>query len=262
MERKPVIYRPEEFPEALWPCLQGAKLYDSSCSPTARVWFVDREEGYYLKSAPAGALQKEATLTAYFHGKGLAPQVCRYLPQVMGRDWMLTCRAEGEDCTHATYLADPKRLASLLGERLRMLHELDGSDCPIRHTENYLATARKNYEQGCYDPSYRLDGSPLLSMQEAWSAVEENGHRLRSDTLLHGDYCLPNVMLKDWKFSAFIDVDRGGLGDRHVDIFWGLWTLQFNLKTNAYADRFLDAYGREVIEREKLSLIGTIETFG
>lgn len=262
MKRNPVVYRPEEFPEVLHPFLQGADLYDSSCSSTAKVWFVDREEGYYLKNASPRALEQEATLTRYFHQKGLAPEVCHYLPNVMGKDWMITRRAEGEDCTHAMYLAEPEQLAELLGERLRMLHELEASDCPVLHTENYLATARKNYGQGLYDPSYRWEGSPVLSSQEAWAIVENNAHLLQTDTLLHGDYCLPNVMLDDWRFSAFIDVGRGGVGDRHVDIFWGVWTLQYNLKTNAYAHRFLDAYGRDKVEEDKLSLIAAIETFG
>ena len=85
---------------------------------------------------------------------------------------------------------------------------------------------------------------------------------LRTDTLIHGDYCLPNVMLDDWKLSAFIDVGNGGVGDRHIDLFWGVWTLWFNLKTDKYADRFLDAYGRDAVEREMLRVVAAAEVFG
>ena len=85
---------------------------------------------------------------------------------------------------------------------------------------------------------------------------------LKCDTLLHGDYCLPNIMLTDWQFSGFIDVGNGGVGDRHVDLFWGTWTLNFNLKTDRYRDRFLDAYGRDVIEPGMMDLIAACEVFG
>jgi 2'-5' RNA ligase len=49
--------------------------------------------------------------------------------------------------------------------------------------------------------------------------------------------------LNDWVFSGFIDVDCGGIGDRHVDLFWGIWSLFFNLKTDKYRDRFLTHMG-------------------
>ena len=92
--------------------------------------------------------------------------------------------------------------------------------------------------------------------------VDSLGKHLKTDTLLHGDYCLPNIMLDNWRFRGFIDLDCGGIGDRHVDLFWGIWSLGFNLKTDAYRDRFLDAYGRDAVEEEMLRLIAAIEVFG
>ena len=69
-------------------------------------------------------------------------------------------------------------------------------------------------------------------------------------------------MLKDWNFSGFIDVGNGGIGDRHVDLFWGIWSLGYNVKSNAYQDRFLDAYGREDVEEEMFPIIGAFDCFG
>jgi kanamycin kinase len=79
---------------------------------------------------------------------------------------------------------------------------------------------------------------------------------------LHGDYCLPNVLLDDWRFGAFIDVGNGGVGDRHIDLFWGVWTLAFNLTTDRYRDRFLDAYGRDRADEQLLPIIAAAEVFG
>jgi kanamycin kinase len=69
-------------------------------------------------------------------------------------------------------------------------------------------------------------------------------------------------MLDDWRFAGFIDVGNGGVGDRHVDLFWGAWTLAFNLGTDAYRNRFFDAYGRDKIEEEKLRIVSAAEVFG
>ena len=69
-------------------------------------------------------------------------------------------------------------------------------------------------------------------------------------------------MLDSWKFSGFIDLDAAGLGDRHIDLFWGIWSLGFNLKTDAWRERFLDAYGRDKVEEEMFRLISACEVFG
>ena len=66
---------------------------------------------------------------------------------------------------------------------------------------------------------------------------------------------------KDWKLSGFIDLDCAGLGDRHIDLFWGIWSLGFNLKTDKYRERFLDAYGRDRVNPELLNAIGAFEVF-
>lgn len=244
---------PCEFSELL----AGADVYDSSCSPEARVLFIDRGCGYFLKSAPRGSLKKEAMLAKYFYKKGLTAPVLSYLS--LDNDWLLTERVRGEDATTACYIEHPERLAQLSGELLRTLHHMDGSDCPVQdRMDDYFATAEKNYLAGQYDLSY----GNFASADEAWQVMSEGRELLKSDTLLHGDYCLPNFLLDDWRFSGFIDLGNGGVGDRHVDIFWGIWTLEFNLKTNAYRDIFIDAYGRDRVNEDALRVISAAEVFG
>lgn len=262
MERKRVIPNLDDFPTAFHALLNGADIYDSSCSPEARVWFIDRDGGYYLKSAHPRSLEREAVLTDYFHSKKLAAKVCDYRMGELECDWLLTERVAGEDCTHTDYLADPKRLAVLLGERLRMLHETDSTDCPFEHCERYFSTAEQNYRAERFDLSYAEGFGDYRTPDEAWRVIGRDGHLLKGDTLLHGDYCLPNVMLDDWRFSGFIDLGNGGIGDRHIDLYWGVWTLKYNLKTDAYAERFLDAYGRDKVEEEMFRLVAAFEVFG
>ena len=73
---------------------------------------------------------------------------------------------------------------------------------------------------------------------------------------------MPNIILDNWKFSGFIDLDCAGVGDRHIDLFWGTCTLWFNLKTNQYYDRFLDAYGRDKVDEELFKVVAAAEVFG
>lgn len=85
---------------------------------------------------------------------------------------------------------------------------------------------------------------------------------LKKEVLIHGDYCLPNIILNNRKFSGYIDLDCGGIGDRHIDVLWGIWTLNYNLGTIEYTNRFIDAYGRDMIEPEKLRMIAAMEMIG
>ncbi len=260
MIRTPVTVSLNQFPECLQPLLEGHKLYDSSCSQDARVYYTDAEGGCFLKTAARGALETEAAMTRYFHAKGLSAEVLAYLSQ--DADWLLTRRLPGEDCLYEAYREDPQKLCDLTARLLRQLHDTPFEGCPVMHrTENYLESVARNYRTEHYDASLFPDNWGYRSADEAWNAVQTVGPYLKEDTLLHGDYCFPNILLDNWQFSGFIDLGRGGVGDRHIDLFWGLWSLQFNLKTDAYAQRFLDAYGRDRIDTEILNAIGAFEVF-
>jgi kanamycin kinase len=261
MHRYPIQPDLSQFPQEFHSLLSAARVYDSSCSKEARVYFIDTGRGYFLKSAPAGSLQKEAAMDRFFHKKALGPQVFSYL--TAHRDWLLTSRIPGEDCTHAQYTSDPKRLCDLTAQLLRQLHDTPIGGCPIpNRTADYIATAEENFRTGHYDASLFPDNWGYASAEEAIAVVREFAPALKNDTLLHGDYCLPNILLDNWRFTGFIDLGAGGIGDRHIDLFWGVWSLFFNLKTNAWKDRFLDVYGRDRFDPEILKAIAAFEVFG
>lgn len=255
MKRTRICPGEDNYPERYRFLFEGADVYDSSCSPEARVIFIDKGMGFYLKSSKKGSLEREARLDEYFNKKGLGARVMDYYSDE--KDWLLTERVAGEDCTHADYLSDPKRLCDTIATLLRELHELEHSDCPVEHTSSYLDTVERNCKKGMFDSGFWSG-----SAEEAYRTVMEHRHLFKTDTLLHGDYCLPNIMLDKWSFSGFIDLGNGGVGDRHVDVFWGAWTLSFNLKTDKYRERFFDVYGRDKIEPEILRVIAAAESFG
>ena len=261
MKRTPIAVDIDAYPSQFRSLLRDAEIYDSSCSAEARVIFIDRDCGYFLKSASKGKLKKEAELTGFFHKKELAANGLSYVSEE--QDWLLTERVAGEDCTHRAYLENAERLCDVLAERLRLLHETDLTGCPVPdRMSDYLATARSNYVKGICDLSFFAADTADVTPQDAWKELCENGRLLKNEVLLHGDYCLPNIILDDWRFSGFIDLGNGGVGDRHVDLFWGAWTLAFNLKTDKYRERFFDAYGRDKIEPALLKTVAAAEVFG
>ena len=256
IEKIPFILPPE-----LDELCRGADIYDSSSSPEARVYYIDKGEGMYLKKAASGTLMREAQMTEYFHSRGMGAEVLCYLKGEC--DILVTSRVTGEDCTHADYIRDPKRLCDTIAAALRELHEMSYDLCPVMNrTEEYLRTVHENYRTGNYDTSHFPDSFGYRSASEAYAVLSANAGALRSDTLIHGDYCLPNIILNGGKLSGFIDLGNGGVGDRHIDLFWGAWTLWFNLGTDSYRERFFDAYGRDKVDAELIKTVAAAEVFG
>ena len=57
--------------------------------------------------------------------------------------------------------------------------------------------------------------------------------------LVHGDFCLPNILIHNNKVSGFIDVEAMGLGDPWIDYSWCIWSLEYNLKSKEYTEDLL-----------------------
>ena len=127
--------------------------------------------------------------------------------------------------------------------------------------EQYTAAMKRGIEKRNYEPDYDVGIWQFGSFEEARAAAEEGVKYLVKDAVIHGDYCLPNILLEDWRFTGFIDVGDGGMGDRHIDLFWGVWSLGFNLKTDKWGDTFLDAYGRDRMQPEMLRAVAAAEVF-
>ena len=262
MERKKITIDPEKYPEEIASFLKGSDVYDSSCSEEARLYYIERKPGYFLKESETGTLKAEYLMHDYFHKIGLTSPVVLYQSEAE-MDYLITELVPGEDCTHKIYLDEPERMCDTIAAALRGLHDMPIDGCPISNrTDSYVRSVLNGYAGGKYESDLFEGLWEFKSDQEAWGYAREGMSMLETDTLIHGDYCLPNIMLDDWKLSGFIDLVNGGVCDRHIDVLWGIWTLKYNLGTGKYTERFIDAYGRECVDTHKLRCVAAMEMFG
>lgn len=220
---------------------------DRTFSQTAKTFqLTNREGSVFVKLASAKLLDRERRMSEFLHGHGLAPAVVAYGVAEEGA-YLVTKALDGKDGIAAEYLAEPRRLAVVFGESLRRLHALSADGCPVRDRDDELRRlAETNLAAKDYDANYIPE--PLEDAAARFHAERPSDDQV----VLHGDYCLPNILLDGFELAGFVDLGNGGVGGRHYDLYWGVWTLEYNLKSNSYKDWFLDAYGRDLLVPELL----------
>ena len=250
------------LPEEIQPFVGADELVDRSGNSPAKVFQTRR--GFFIKCDEPGELEHEYRMTKLFHQLGFGPEAVEYI--TLDRDYLVTRKVPGEKLTED--LSDPIRTCRVLAEALRMLHTRpipspqEGAIPVSSRYARYMNSANGDFDGGYYDPSVYTGEYRLSSKQEAWEIMQNCRHLLRCDTLIHGDACLPNVMWRNGSFCSFIDVSMGGLGDRHIDLYWAIWSLEYNFKTNDCADNFLDHYGRDNFSKDMFRVIAAFEAFG
>ena len=147
-----------QLPASIAARIQGAQeqVNRAGCSG-AGVSLFDVDGGLYLKTDAPGRLAREATMQAYLHEKGFAPEVLAY--ETGARDFLLSRRARGETAIFPAYRAEPARLAAELGRAARRLHETAADDCPIRGlSAEWLGTFERSRveNRSLYPPVARI----------------------------------------------------------------------------------------------------------
>lgn len=127
-------------------------------------------------------------------------------------------------------VAEPVGLFHEMGDDWLVTHALEG--VPIYHPSVGWAPERVARELGA-----------ILRTLHATDAADcPFGTRKPGNVLLHGDYCLPNVLVHEGRLSGLVDVGGAGLGNPEDDLAAGVWTLQYNYG-KGFARTFLEAYG-------------------
>ena len=246
-----------KFPKQIQYLFEDTNVYDSSCHSNAKVYYVD--QGYYIKVDKLNSLNHEYEMNCLFQKIGLGVEVIHYISSDM--DYLVTRSAIGHDLTHC--VNSPEKLCEILALSLKELHSkpIDSFQHSTRY-QRYLESYNDNFKHGYYDESVLMNLYIILTKAEAMNIINKDIHLLKADTLIHGDACLPNIIQEKGRFTSFIDFNMAGVGDKHIDIYWAIKSLQINLKTEDYTDLFLDMYGRDNINEERLRVIAAYELFG
>ncbi len=233
------------IPSDLEQLFASSTVEDKSYSKTAKTFrLTNRHGAVFVKLASAELLERERLMSEFLHGHGLAPMVVSHGP-ADGGAYLVTQALVGTDGIAVEHLAEPRKLAVVFGESLRRLHELSPDGCPVKGRDDELRRlAEIDLAAGNCDPTH------IVETPKEASARFYAQRPADDQVVLHGDYCLPNILFDGFTLSGFVDLGNGGVGGRHYDVYWGVWTLEYNLKSSSYKDLFIDAYGRDLVVPE------------
>lgn len=178
-------------------------------------------------------------------------------------EWLVLTALPGSDATSLEHQFDPERLLQILGQALRRFHDMVPADgCPFDSTtDTDMARAAARVDAGLVDES---DFEPLfagMSASRLYELMAES--RPGGDdelVVIHGDYCVPNVIVDAGSVSGFVDLGRAGVGDRHRDLGIAARSVAHNFGGHA-VPVFVDAYGLEQPDLARLDFFIMLDEF-
>ena len=213
-------------------------------------------DDFVLKSEPVSPeSENHLAMLRWLEGKIPAPLVLESEVRE-GFQWTLMTRISGEMSCSEQYRQDPHRLVKVLAEAMKSLWAVDVSSCPVdQGPRSKLDRARVLVEKGLVDMELTepetFGENGFSSPAELLSWLENNAPACEP-VLTHGDFCLPNIFLKDWELSGFLDLGRSGAGDKWNDIAICWRTLRDNFGGHYgpavpgfHPDELFDALGIE-----------------
>lgn len=242
------MHEPLPLPEAVRERHAGWSASPAwSLVPECATWRLERgREVRYAKVAIAGrvpSLADERARLAWAASRLPAPELLDAGGD--GRvDWMVTAGLPGVDAARTAATVAPEVLVPALAEGLRAFHAVPAAGCPFRFDlETALPLVRARVDAGLIDPQRHLHPEfAHLSPHAMMDALEARRPATEDPVLCHGDYCLPNVLLRDGRVSGYLDLGEMGVADRWWDLAAATWSVTWNLGPG-WEGAFLRAYG-------------------
>jgi aminoglycoside phosphotransferase len=212
---------------------------------------VDGEPNCYLKTGPAGTLEQEKNILEWLAARIPVPKVIHYISDE--KDYLLTAEIKGVDITKAMNYLSPEKIVSILAQGLRLIHSIDTKGCPFdERIDAKLRKARENIDKGIVNGiDFELENISRTA-EEIYSDLLVKKPYTEDLVFTHGDYCLPNIIVKEDKLSGFIDMGRAGIADRYQDIALAVRSIRHNLQSEEPVNLFLRKYGLKDVDFFKI----------
>jgi aminoglycoside phosphotransferase len=221
----------------------------------------------YLKTAPKGSVVTfgaEVERLRWMKGRLPVPEVLYYAETAAGAYLLLT-EIMGKMACDPVFEGETLGVVKGLAAGLKMLHSLDITDCPLdARLVVQFEMARQRLEArmvGESDFDHDRQGQTAADLYKELLAKRPASEDL---VFIHGDYCLPNILLDptNHALTGFIDLGRAGVGDRYHDLALAVRSLIYNWGEE-YVPVLFEEYGlkKDEIDRSKIEFYKLLDEF-
>lgn len=149
-----------------------------------------------------------------------------------GYNYLLMSRIKGKTMIDDIINCNPYRLVEAMADGIKQLWAIDINNCPLdSRLPSQLLEAK-----------YRIDNDLVDTEDFEEDTLGDNGFKSVDDlyrflinyqpnedlVFTHGDYCLPNLFVKDNKTIGFIDLGKAGIADRWQDLALCIRSMKYN----------------------------------
>ena len=182
--------------------------------------------GLYLKTVRRidddvtfGNLEEERARLEWLDGKLPVPTVVAFARDET-RDYLVLSEIPGRHAAaDAPAVAVTPRLVEALAAACRLFHSVSTSGCPFAASaESLVRLAGARLERGLVDADDFDAERKGRSEEELLRELVALQPEQEDSVIVHGDFCLPNIILQGESLSGFIDVGRAGVSDRWRDL--------------------------------------------
>ncbi|MCQ6563758.1 APH(3') family aminoglycoside O-phosphotransferase [Paenibacillus mendelii] len=176
-------------------------------------------------------------------------------------EYLLMSEIEGIDGSDSVFKEDPAFIIRKLAEALKQVHAVEINDCPFDYTlSKRLDEIKHKIEAGSIDKKKleeefgdRFDNLYQWLIQSPYSSSEEL-------VFTHGDYSVPNIIIRGKDISGLIDLADAGVADKYRD----LAAMHYSIIRNhgeQWTGLLYEEYGISNVDLEKIRYYELLEAF-
>lgn len=164
----------------------------------------------------------EFKMLQWLQGKLPVPKII-CAEKIDGVNYLLMSKLTGKMSCDKCYISDIDNLIHSLAEGLKLLWNIDISNCPYKNdVDNKLRLAKYRIENSLCDNITNAEPDTFNEIgfsnpKELFEWLIDN-KPTQELVFSHGDYCLPNIFIDKNEISGFIDLGRSGVADKWQDI--------------------------------------------
>jgi aminoglycoside phosphotransferase len=218
--------------------------------------------GYLKIASNAHDLRPERDRLAWLAGRLPVPRLL-YFGEDDSRQFMLASELPGLPSFDEALRDRTDQVITLLADGLKMIHRIDTTGCPFdQRIGTLIEAACRNLVDN------RVDESDFDALRQGRTAQDLYAELLATrptasaPVFVHGDYCLPNILIDPDRMviTGFIDWGRAGVSDRYYDLALAARSITYNLDAEWVAP-FFAAYGLTGIDHARIAFFQLLDEF-